>query len=1095
VTAQSRELQNLFKEVTDKVRGLEKQDQNEVFGIQVATALSRIEKLELSASDIPRKAEADVSSGRVPQIEAEIRTLRGSVAETKKVLEDLIHGESRKTETSLGDVRKYVGDIGRGLEERTIQTEEKLKNLIGKLEKCQSVAESAVEKVNKFREEEEAARADRRDKNMSSSEDLKRDIRKIQDQTQSLDDKIHTIEKTAESNKIQIKNSEKTILTEISVVSEKVKGLSTSQREDKLRLEDKLTSLEKEVNNANRNDTETKVNEIKTTLRTVQSTVEDNNKRLKADVERIQTDLKSTKSSSEKNSRGVEDLTTKIFDCLHETETLKDQIDKVNKKVDRRPATEEIDKKSELTNKLYNDLASKIDEVDDSFKKEIKKNKTDLEKTNNQIKELRSTVEEKNSCLTRDITSLKDDVSNNRSSQEEGKKARQELSTNLTKMEKELKNIGTKVEEALKEAKASKTESSSLRLTVDKLKSLESDLSALKKENSMDKLTSLEKDISSLRSDLEKNNKSVTSVSTEVKYLDSNLKKEVAATKTEISNISKNVKSAEKDLGTLHNMVEVLNQQQGSNNVSAEVSSLKNTLEKTNNDVKAFDKKVVDLDQRQSTLQKSVEENKDSLNKKIKEDTQLKEELTKKIDSNTTNLNSLQTKVDASSKNTNLPDTKEIDKRIKQAKDELNTAIEASVKKCKDEINTKITLADTKNQKTKEDLTSANKDTNTKIQGLEKKLEGVEKDAKKISGLETKVTKQEAEVSKFLKQLETVETTAKQAAKGDSSANLKKEMDTINKQIQESLNKWDGKMTAQETQVSQVKQAVKDVAEKLAKVEKPAAPAKTDDNKKEVDALSKTVKDNQKKVEDKLTAQEKGIKEMTEKIGKLEKADTGKSGLSGDASKLTALTKAIDTIQENSKSLETMVKKMKTEVPTQKDLEKMKSEILSKAGGGKGLDPNHPDIGPLMDSLIMTNDRPYVDCTTLTPMTGNGLIKFERFTAMNKLPWDDANDQFIIQEPGVYAVHISGILQDAVLSVKIASNMLEREVCAVGSRDGVIGVQAPAFVFRSGIFQIEDDDNVCETVFIEIHADNDDSFVDKNVSLTLFKIAESNGSE
>ena len=82
-------------------------------------------------------------------------------------------------------------------------------------------------------------------------------------------------------------------------------------------------------------------------------------------------------------------------------------------------------------------------------------------------------------------------------------------------------------------------------------------------------------------------------------------------------------------------------------------------------------------------------------------------------------------------------------------------------------------------------------------------------------------------------------------------------------------------------------------------------------------------------------------------------------------------------------------------------------------------------------------------------MTGTGLVKFERFTAINKLPWDDVNDQFVIQvrvgqydqdisltppqEPGVYAVFVTAILQDATLSVKIASNMLEREVTPVQS--------------------------------------------------------------
>ena len=45
---------------------------------------------------------------------------------------------------------------------------------------------------------------------------------------------------------------------------------------------------------------------------------------------------------------------------------------------------------------------------------------------------------------------------------------------------------------------------------------------------------------------------------------------------------------------------------------------------------------------------------------------------------------------------------------------------------------------------------------------------------------------------------------------------------------------------------------------------------------------------------------------------------------------------------------------MKTEFATPKDLEKLRMDLSSKAGGGK-LDPTHPDMGPIMDSLIMTS--------------------------------------------------------------------------------------------------------------------------------------------
>ena len=45
---------------------------------------------------------------------------------------------------------------------------------------------------------------------------------------------------------------------------------------------------------------------------------------------------------------------------------------------------------------------------------------------------------------------------------------------------------------------------------------------------------------------------------------------------------------------------------------------------------------------------------------------------------------------------------------------------------------------------------------------------------------------------------------------------------------------------------------------------------------------------------------------------------------------------------------------MKTEFATPKDLERLRVELLNQGGAGK-IDPNHPDMGPIMDSLIMTS--------------------------------------------------------------------------------------------------------------------------------------------
>lgn len=48
------------------------------------------------------------------------------------------------------------------------------------------------------------------------------------------------------------------------------------------------------------------------------------------------------------------------------------------------------------------------------------------------------------------------------------------------------------------------------------------------------------------------------------------------------------------------------------------------------------------------------------------------------------------------------------------------------------------------------------------------------------------------------------------------------------------------------------------------------------------------------------------------------------------------------------------MKKMKTEFATPKDLEKLRVEMVNQSVAGK-IDPTHPDMGPIMDSLIMTS--------------------------------------------------------------------------------------------------------------------------------------------
>merc|ERR1740131_284605 len=100
----------------------------------------------------------------------------------------------------------------------------------------------------------------------------------------------------------------------------------------------------------------------------------------------MKTELETVRSATNKISKQVDDTSSKATESGRELELIKDSVDKLKKNIDRRPLAEEMDKKSELTNKLYNELSGKIDEVDTNLKKDVIKLKSDFERVNTDIK-------------------------------------------------------------------------------------------------------------------------------------------------------------------------------------------------------------------------------------------------------------------------------------------------------------------------------------------------------------------------------------------------------------------------------------------------------------------------------------------------------------------------------------------------------------------------------------------------------------------------------------------------------------------------------------------------------------------------------------
>jgi len=139
----------------------------------------------------------------------------------------------------------------------------------------------------------------------------------------------------------------------------------------------------------------------------------------------------------------------------------------------------------------------------------------------------------------------------------------------------------------------------------------------------------------------------------------------------------------------------------------------------------------------------------------------------------------------------------------------------------------------------------------------------------------------------------------------------------------------------------------------------------------------------------------------------------------------------------------------------------------------------------IFDSLIITNDRPYVSCGLDTPASCPGLIDFAQFELINKVGWDTETLMFTIQEPGVYMLQMGGSLSGANVVAKMVNEDVEAEVVTLE------GGESTSFRCRSTIFTVEDDDQAAERLLVEVveHGEEEPR-LEKDFSFLLYKISE-----
>ena len=105
------------------------------------------------------------------------------------------------------------------------------------------------------------------------------------------------------------------------------------------------------------------------------------------------------------------------------------------------------------------------------------------------------------------------------------------------------------------------------------------------------------------------------------------------------------------------------------------------------------------------TIDTKMKELKTDINKSTETSlSKSKEELLNKITTCLNDVKSLEKKIEGYASSKNSTDSKEVNEKLKQSKEEIQKNVEFLVSKCREELNVKVTLAETKTQKIKEDL-------------------------------------------------------------------------------------------------------------------------------------------------------------------------------------------------------------------------------------------------------------------------------------------------------------------------------------------------------------------------------------------------------
>jgi len=258
----------------------------------------------------------------------------------------------------------------------------------------------------------------------------------------------------------------------------------------------------------------------------------------------------------------------------------------------------------------------------------------------------------------------------------------------------------------------------------------------------------------------------------------------------------------------------------------------------------------------------------------------------------------------------------------------------------------------------------------------------------------------------------------------------------------------------------------------------------------EVNRIQKEIKDVKKRNEE-IQAQKEEVKEEEVKVSQeqFKDLDTNFSRLSDIVENMQC---RLENHQENNsqqiEQVNTSIKNLRKGLDTLSHESKQSGAlnmIDKQRRGWEEAREKAEQMSQIFDSLIITNDRPYVSCGLESPASCPGLLDFSQFELINKVGWDSEDLMFTILEPGVYMLQMGGNLCGASVVAKMVNEDVEAEVVTLEG-----GAQL-SFRSRSTIFTVEDDDQAAERLLVEVvEQGEEDVRVEKDFSLLLYKISE-----